>query len=440
MNTNDYHYSPGQSTPDIHKAGVDYDLNPGASYGDHIKNTTAICNLSATHTYGNVLSVVEKYLLDLFPKNLFKTVTASTTLASKQVNHLPHQLVKKEVPIMVLVPRIVFGQGENRFLGGTLMNSRMNNTMATWGDGSLIELANDKYNNIYVHGHYNRAVMYVDVVLSFNTYSEQMNWMNYMWNMIPIGHDQAVKAPLELYIPEGVCKLLSGLAKVPVENDKKSVYDFMAYMNSTWFHPVTYKLKGGSNTNEFFMYYVADIDMIFDEPQAGPGIKDGQIRRNFDISFTVRCDFNTIGYMTVNAPEIKQPVIMESYDDESIVPLFSDMIDLEDFRLPVGWVLLSWPIFKLGPNESSISIDSILNDSLRTVIDYHLQFNIPIQSFINIQFRENGQILNDELFYIDWHERVLHLMKPDQHRTYRLIVMVANNYVNEMIKKLYNLE
>ena len=437
---NDYHYNPSSANPDINRVGVQYEANSGAAYGDHLKNTTAICNLSASHTYGNVLSVIERYLLDLFPKNLFKTVTASTTLASKQVDHLPHQLIKKDMPVMVLIPRIVFGQGENRFLSNTLVNSRMNNTMSTWGDGSLIELGNDKYNDIHMHGHYNRAVMFVDVVLSFNTYSEQMNWMNYIWNMIPVNHDQMIKAPLELYIPEGYCKLLSNLAHVPIENDRKSVYDFMAYMNSVWYHPITYKPKGGSNSNEFFMYYVADIDTLFDEPQAGPGIKDGQIRRNFDISFSVRCEFNTIGYLTLNAPEVKEPVILESSDDASIVPIFSDMIDLNDFHLPVGWTLLSWPIFKLGPDESSISIDPILNDSLRTIIDYHLSYNIPIQSFIQIQFRENGQILNDEMFYIDWKERILHLAKPDQHRTYRLIVSVSNNYVNEMIKKLYNLE
>ena len=131
---------------------------------------------------------------------------------------------------------------------------------------------------------------------------------------------------------------------------------------------------------------------------------------------------------------------MESQDDQSIVPMFSDMIDLDDFKLPVGWALLSWPIFKLGQDESSISIDPILNDSLRAVIDHHLNYNIPIQSFIKVQFRENGQILNDEMFYIDWSERVLHLMKPDQHRTYRLLVSVSTDYVNEMIKNLYHLE
>lgn len=435
--------NPGQANPDIKLEGVQYERNPGAEHGEHIKNTAAICNTSASHTYGNVLSVVEKYLLsEVFPPDLFKTVTASTTLASRQVNHLPNQLHKKEFPIMVLIPRVVFGQDENRFLGHTLMNDRITNTNAFWGDGSMIPLAIDKGKQLQIHGHYNRAVMYVDVILSFNTYSEQINWMHHLWNMVPINHNQFIRAPLELYIPNQFCELLGNVSKVPVKSNDDSIYDFLTYMNSIWYHPITYKLRGGSNSDEFFMYYIADIDTVIQDPSMGPGIKDGQIKRAFDISFTVRCDFNTIGYFTLNAPDIKKQIhINNNMDPQSaIVPIFSDVINLDDFDIPLGWTILGWPIFKLGYGENSISIDNILNESLRTVIDYHLKLNIPMNRFIQIQFRENGQILNDESFYIDWKNRKLILLHPDQHRTYRLIITVSHEYVNNMIKDLYNLE
>ena len=57
------------------------------------------------------LNIIEKYLLeDIFPVDLFKTVVASTTLASRQLTHLPNQMHKKELPIMVLVPRINFSK------------------------------------------------------------------------------------------------------------------------------------------------------------------------------------------------------------------------------------------------------------------------------------------------------------------------------------------
>jgi len=435
----DYQTNPSVANPDIKRVGVQYERNVEGEYGEHIKNTAAICNTSASHTYGNVMAVVEQYILDLFPKDLFKTVTASTTLASRQITHLPRQLHKKEVPTMVLIPRIMFGQDDNRFLAHTLMNSRFTNTHNIWGEGSLLQLAQDKHKRIWIHGHYNRAVMYVDVVLSFNTFAEQINYMSYIHNMIPVGHNQFIRAPLELYIPEEFCELVSNVVKVPVV-EKESVYKFLSYLNSIWYHPITYKLKGGSNTNEFFMYYIADIDALFDVPQPGPGIKDGQVRRHFEISFTVRLEFNTIGYFTLNSPIFKKQTTVIPKEDLAIVPIFSDVINLDDFQLPVGWSILGWPIFKLKNDENSISIDTILNQSLRAVVDYHLQFGIPMERFIQIQFRENGQILNDELFFIDWKNRRLTLTNPNPHRTYRLIISVSHEYINNLIKELYNLE
>jgi hypothetical protein len=437
----EYNTNPSVANPDIHYAGVQYERNPGAEFGDHIKNTAAVCNTSAAHTYGNVLSVVEKYILDLFPKDLFKTVTATTTLASRQLRHTPSQIVKMEMPSMVLAPRISFGQDDNRFLANTIINSRITNTFNTWGESSLIPLANDKYNRIHVHGHYNRAVMYIDVVLGFHTFMEQTNWMSFIHNMIPIGHNFFIKAPLELYIPDEFNALLSNLAGVPVnDQDENSVYKYLTYMNSIWYHPITYKLKGGSNSDEFFMYYLSDIDTVVQEPVANQGIKDGQIRRNFDIAFTVRCEFNTIGYFMLNAPELKENVNITCPADKAIVPIFTDTIALDDFHLPVGWSILGFPIFKLAQNENTISINEILNNSLRTVLDYHLKLGIPIDRFIQFQFRENGAIVNSESFYIDWNERILHILNPNPHKTYRLLITVSHDYINEMIKRIYDFE
>lgn len=439
MITRDPQTNPSVANPDVKEAGVQYSRNPDAEYGEHIYNTAAICNTSASHTYGNVLSVVERYILDIFPKDLFKTVTASTTLASRQLTHLPRQLHKKELPLMVLVPRIQFGQDDNRFLANTLMNSRFTNTHPLWGVGSLIELAKDRKNRLWIHGHYNRAVMYLDIVMSFNSYAEQTNYMSFIHNMIPINHNQFIRAPLELYIPSEYCKLLSEVSKMPLEEDD-SIYKFLRYMNSIWYHPITYKLKGSSNNHEFFMYYLADLDTVFQEPQAGPGVKDGQIRRNFDISMTVRIEFNTIGYLTLNSPEFKRGIHIVSEDDIAIAPIFSDAINLDDFDLPVGWSVLSWPIFKLKPQENSISLIPLLNQSLTVTIDHHLKMGIPIERFLKIQFRENGQILNDEMFFIDWYNRKLTITNPDPHRTYRLIITCSHEYINEFIKEKYNFE
>ena len=425
---------------DIKLKGMQYEENSGAVYGDHILNTCAMCNTSAAHTYGNVLAVIEHALVSKFPENTFKTVTASTALATRQITHLPSQLHKKERPIMVLHPRIVFGQGENRFLGHTLFNDRITNTHSFWGYGSLLKLATDKKKRLYVHGHYNRAVMYVDVIMSFGTFTEQTNWMSYLYNTTPIMHNQFIRAPLELMIPRNFCYLLSNVAHVPMQSDDGSVTNFLGYMNKIWEYPITYKLKGSSNSDEFFMYYTTDIDTVIQDVSAGDGVKVGQIRQAYDISFTIRCEFNTIGYFTLNAPDIKSTVQLPDDGDQAIVSMFSDVINLNDFELPIGWSILGWPIFKLGIDENSISLNPILNQSLKTVIDYHLKYHIPMERFIKIQFRENGDILESERFYINWREHRLYVVRPDTRRTYRLIVSVCGEYINNLVKEIYDLE
>ena len=188
------------------------------------------------------------------------------------------------------------------------------------------------------------------------------------------------------------------------------------------------------------MYYLTDIDTVINDVQADQGIKDGQVKRAFNITFTMRCEFNTIGYFTLNAPNINKPIMMADTSDPAITTLFSDNIDLDDFNLPVGWIVLSWPIFKLAQGETSIQIDSVLNQSLIALIDHHLRLGIPIERFLKVQFRENGSILSDERFYIDWHTKTLHIAIPDYRRTYRLIITTNPDYVNNMIKDIYNLE
>lgn len=435
--------NPSVANPDLRFVNNGYERDPEAAFGDHIKQTGAICNSSASHTYGNVMSVVERYLVDTFPADTFKTIVTSTTLASRQVTSLPRQLMKKELPTMVLVPRISFGQDENRFLANTQLNARFTDTFATWGDGSLLPLADDRQRQLYVHGHYNRAVMFVDVILSFNSYMEQTDWMSYLHNFLPIQHNFFIRAPLELFIPGELCALISELAGLEIhDRDDASIHKFLTYMNSTWYDPITYKLKGSSNSDEFFMYYLTDIDTVIQEPQASPGVKDGQIRRNFDISFTVRCEFNTIGYFTLNSPRLNRPVRLSHRDGEVIVPFMTDMFDLDNFKLPTGWSVLAFPVFKLSvkDQERSVSIEPVLNASLRTVIDYHLRFGIPIERFLRVQFRENGKILADEGFYVDWVKREIVLTQPDYHRTYKLLITVSNAYVNELVKSIYDLE
>lgn len=440
MINNDSHISP--ANPKVNTP-VQYEYDVGNAYGpEHIQNVGCVCNSSASHTYGNVMAIVEQFLVDKFPPDVFMTKTVSTTLASRQLRHVPSKLTKLDYPMLVLAPRIVFGQGEDRFLGHTLLNDNFYNLHMQWGDGSLIPLGMDRNKHIFINGKFNRALVYIDIVLAFDTYAEQMNWMSYIHNMLNIGHPKDIKAPMEIYIPPQFCELISKLSGVPVMDSVGSTYKFTKYMNSLWTHPITYKLKGGSNSFEYFMYYVPDINLTIQEPSYGEGMKDNQIKRAYDITFTVRCEFNTIGYYTLTCPQLQRNIDISNYQETStrhVETIMTDYVNLNDFDMPLGWKVLSWPIFKVKKGTNSINIDEVLNESLRVMIDYHLNMGMSVDKFINVQFRDHGSIINED-FYIDWPKRKLVLIHPDWHKTYKMLITVNPEYINTTIKELYNLE
>ena len=88
-----------------------FDLKYIAAYG------------SAAHTYGNLLATAQKWVIDIFPKNLFKTIHVQSKLAHKQMLSTPHQFLKKSKPIIIFKPRIEYDE-QDAFLNGTLMTRR----------------------------------------------------------------------------------------------------------------------------------------------------------------------------------------------------------------------------------------------------------------------------------------------------------------------------
>ena len=46
---------------------------------------------SAAHTYGNALAIGQKWILDLFPNNTFKTIHVNSKIGHRQILSTPHE-------------------------------------------------------------------------------------------------------------------------------------------------------------------------------------------------------------------------------------------------------------------------------------------------------------------------------------------------------------
>ena len=75
---------------------------------------------SMSHTYGNVLAFMQKWIMDLFPKDMFKTVHVNSKIAHRQLKSTEHEYIKKMKPMIIFRPRIS-GIEEDRFLSFILV-------------------------------------------------------------------------------------------------------------------------------------------------------------------------------------------------------------------------------------------------------------------------------------------------------------------------------
>ena len=154
------------------------------------------------------------------------------------------------------------------------------------------------------------------------------------------------------------------------------------------------------------------------------------------ITFTLRCEFNTIGLFDLSVPNPGPFRIIDPNTSGITIPIFSDIFNEKDFPLPYGWKIHARPIIKLDYGETEIDFRTVLGYGLEKMLDYHIQHHISPDLFINVKLRENNVIIDDG-YYIDWNERKVKFQTVKYQDTYRLIISINQLYINDMLKMLY---
>lgn len=399
---------------------------------------------SASHTYGNALSSIEQYIIDIFPSGLFKSINTAMSSSNKQLRSTPSQLVKKRFPMLVSKARIDYGQDGNRALGNSLLTDRMSDIQMSWGLGNLQSFMNDRVYNYKLEWFLNRWVMNIDFILAFNTINEQINWMNYLINSTKINHPFIVTRPLESLIPLPLIEEISRIVGIPVyEND--CVGQFLQYMNSVSDYPITYKLKSGSGNDEFFRYYMADMDVTISNPECDEGQRSSQTMRLYEISFSVRVEFNGVGYYFLTSPDIifkSDKPIMPENDNTAIVCHYTDDINYRLLDIPPGWSLLATPSVRFSSYEdNTVSLRPVLDETLNRMIQFFLDNRMDPGLFLDIEFRCRSQVINLKTpWRIDWKNRLLILDDVDLHETYRLLILVNMGMIHNYEKMAWGVK
>ena len=83
--------------------------------------------------------------------------------------------------------------------------------------------------------------------------------------------------------------------------------------------------------------------------------KINKVESDCPITFTIRCEFNTIGMFDLSVPNPGPFRHIESSQSAVSIPIFSDVFNEKDFPLLYGWKIHAKPIVKwIGEKMSCI--------------------------------------------------------------------------------------
>ena len=422
-------------------------------YREHdIQLDYAMSSASLAHTYGNVTCFITEWIKTLFPKNYFKTVHVSSTIAYRNFNRFNNnrkEFIKKSKPMLIIKPRIEIDI-EDGFLKDTYFTTRILDNMDAGDFGNLQPFIHDPNNGRYVKFLMNRLNISFDVSIIVETQMEQINMTHYIKNRIRQGRPFFLKTSLESFIPRDIIALIARDIAVPLKDDEGSVKEFIDYLNNNSLYPVTYKYKNSSGRDEFFRYHPADIDTVITNLSIDEGSKKGHVFDNFGINFTVNCEFSTAGlyYFFTKTPNLisdfeQEKDEMEEEFSNQMVPIFT-VTNLYDVEAPHGWNLYTSPMYTVEKDRQPFDLDFsiLLNTSLTECIKYHLKHGIPIDTFISVNVMKGNKLMSEEIgeYKINWETLTLTTYNSNTSSTYRFIMHVNTQYINDLIKDLLELD
>ena len=391
------------------------------------------------HAVGNVTAIAMRYILDQFPPNTFATALPSTTIAHRQLRHTPKQIRTQAYPLCIVNPRVSLSGLDNRLAAGSFATT-------TWGPISnrfqnrseMEKLFFDKRKGIEWRGKINRVVLFLDFVLSFQSIAEQLRWASYLINKIPMENCFFdIDTALELALPDGFLEETARYAGIPIHDESGSVARFVDYLNMNSVFPISYRFSSGKHRDAFYTYYMSPILCSIHEFSYNNSTKTNNlVESDCPITFTMRCEFNTIGLFDLSVPNPGPVRYTTPQAGSTVIPIFSDSFNDKDFPLLYGWQIRMKPIIQLDWGETEIDISPCLDEAMIKIIDYHLENNMSIDLFMSVKLRENRTIINDG-YYMNWKNKKLVFTNAHYTHTYRMIIAVNTLYVNNWLLDMY---
>ena len=406
---------------------------------------------SLAHTYGNIATFANSFLLSLFPPNYFKTNYITSTIAYRDFatfNNNRKEFIKKQKPMIIMRPRIEMDMQDELPINQTYLAQRIydinNDDIET---GNLQNFFFDQDNKRQIQFLLNALRITFDVTLVVETQMEQINLAHYFKNRVRQNWEMTQVVGLESYISRDIMYLLAkdaGFADVFTTSEESRIGEFLSYVNNNSMYPVTIKYKNASGRHEFFRYHHSHVNMNITGLSIDDPSKKGMVADECLINFTFRCDFNTAGmyvYLSNNDTvfeEFRNEGLNEGMlDFDKIVPVTTPQKYFTNRTMPNGWQVFTTPAFDIDTNEVPYPLDFsvLLNASLTEAVKYHKLHGIPLTTFMDVVVLKGDREMEIERkeYYIDWDNLTLYVNNCNINAQYRFVLIINTEYLNNLL-------
>lgn len=404
---------------------------------------------SLAHTYGNIATFADSFLLSLFPPKYFKTNYINSTIAYRDFatfNNNRQEFIKKQKPMILLRPRIEMDIQDELPINQTYLAQRIydinNDDIET---GNLQNFFFDRDNKRQIQFLLNALRINFDVTILVETQMEQINLAHYFKNRVRQNWEMTKVVGLESYISRDIMYLLAkdaGYADVFTTSEENRIGEFLSYVNNNSMYPVTLKYKNASGRHEFFRYHHSHVNMAITGLSIDDPSKKGFVADECAINFTLRCDFNTAGlyvYLSNNDTvfeEFEREGLYENLDSLKLVSVTTPQV-IYNRTLPNGWQIFTTPAFDIDTDERPYPLDFsvLLNTSLNEAVSFHRKHGIPLTTFMGVEVLKNNRTMEVDKneYYIDWDKLTLYVNNCTTSQEYRFILYVNTEYLNNLL-------
>ena len=405
---------------------------------------------SLAHTYGNIATFANDWLVSLFPPNYFKTNYVTSTIAYRDFatyNNNRKAFVKKQKPMIIMRPRIEMDVQDELPINQTYLAQRIydinNDDIET---GNLQNFFIDKTNNRQIQFLLNALRINFDVTIAVETQMEQINLAHYFKNRVRQNWEMTKVVGLESYISRDIMYVLAkdaGFADVFTTSEESRIGEFLSYVNSNSMYPVTLKYKNASGRHEFFRYHHSHVNMAITGLSIDDPSKKNMVADECLITFSLRCDFNTAGlyvYVSDNDEvfdEITNEDFSELLSDNKLIPVSTPQYYYTNKVLPNGWQVFTMPIFDIDSDDVPYILDLsvLMNTSLTEAYNYHIKHGIPVSTFLDaVVMKGSREMKIDKGEYkIDWDNLKLYVYNCTREIDYRFVMFANTEYLNNLL-------